>query len=122
MDAVCLHGGHRDETHNYAIIRGVRPKKPKLDDDDIYNRWSYTDWLLDEFNLHFPKLVFVCYDETTKAIGGVNYQGGKQKISRPKGQNANNVAVHVEQPKFSLMICATTSSDTTVNHLRPCVV
>ncbi|KAF1973714.1 hypothetical protein BU23DRAFT_598839 [Bimuria novae-zelandiae CBS 107.79] len=32
---------HRDHDHTYAIIRGVRPKKPELNDDNIRNRERY---------------------------------------------------------------------------------
>jgi transposase len=113
---------HRDPTHNYAIVRGVRPKKPALDDNDRSNRAVYSRWLIQEFNLHFPRLIFVCYDETLKAIGGKNIRGGKQKISRPQGANADRYSVQYKQPAFSLMICAATSTVTTANFPRPCLV
>lgn len=62
------------------------------------------------------------YNETSKAIGGSNYRGGKQFISRPRGRNANEFAIHEDPPKFSLMVCAATSTDTTCAIDRPCLV
>lgn len=113
---------HRDATHNYAIVRGVRTKKLPLEDEAMTLRRNYSNWLIDEYNLRFPNIVFVCYDETYKAIGGKNFRGGKKKISRPRGAEANHYALHEDPPKFSLMICAATSSDTTLAHKRPCIV
>ncbi|OCK96948.1 uncharacterized protein K441DRAFT_675452 [Cenococcum geophilum 1.58] len=113
---------HRGAEHPYAIVRGVQTKKPKLDEEDKYNRLDYADFLIAEFNLYFPRLIFVCYDETSKAIGGKNIRGGKRKISRPRGQNPNEIPVYKEPPAFSLMICAATSTDTTINYPQPCLV
>ncbi|KAF2189141.1 hypothetical protein K469DRAFT_701714, partial [Zopfia rhizophila CBS 207.26] len=76
---------HRDPEHDYAIIRKVRPKKSKLDEEDKKQQVNYSQWLIDEYNLRFPKLIFVCYDETSKPFGGTNNRGGKQKISAPRG-------------------------------------
>ncbi|KAF2179551.1 hypothetical protein K469DRAFT_716209, partial [Zopfia rhizophila CBS 207.26] len=58
---------HRDPEHDYAIVRKVRPKKSKLDEEDKKQR-----------------LIFVYYDETLKPFGGTNNCGGKQKISAPQ--------------------------------------
>ncbi|KAF2187420.1 hypothetical protein K469DRAFT_705112, partial [Zopfia rhizophila CBS 207.26] len=75
---------HRDPEHDYAIVRKVRPKKSKLDEEDKKQRVDYSQWLIDKYNLRFPKLIFVCYDETLKPFGGTNNCGGKQKISAPR--------------------------------------
>ncbi|KAF2190485.1 hypothetical protein K469DRAFT_386000 [Zopfia rhizophila CBS 207.26] len=114
---------HRDPEHDYAIIRKVRPKKSKLDEEDKKQRVDYSQWLIDEYNLRFPKLIFVCYDETSKPFRGTNNRGGKQKISAPRGRNVdlNNFAVHVDSPRFSLMICAAVSSYVTCSYERPCI-
>lgn len=112
---------HRDPIHDYSIVKGVRVHKPALDDEALELRRNYCDWLIAEYNL-CPKLIFVCYDEALKGIGGRNGRGGKQGVWRPKGDNANDYPVHVKPAKFSLMICAATSTDTLVRHKRPCVV
>jgi hypothetical protein len=75
---------HRRRTH-YAILRGVRTKKPNLDDEAQELRRDYSNWLIREYNLHFPRLIFVCYDEKSTGIGGVNNRSGKRLISRPQG-------------------------------------
>ena len=113
---------HRDEEHNHASVRGARTKKPMLNEDAQRQRRVYSSWLIREYNLHYPKLIFVCYDETSKAIGGRNLRGGKQKISRPRGADANEFAIHFDQPQFNLIICAATSTDTHCDYLRPCVI
>lgn len=111
---------HRDAEQTKEIVRGVRTKKPPLNDSARLERVDYSYWLIREFNLHFPKLVFVCYDETSKPIGGITR---KQFQWRPKGQSSNIIPVHnATQPAFSLMICAATSSDTNIHVARPCIL
>ncbi|KAF1973287.1 hypothetical protein BU23DRAFT_554276 [Bimuria novae-zelandiae CBS 107.79] len=105
---------HRDHDHTYAIVRGVRPKKPELDDDDIRNRERYVAWILTTHKRFAPKLIFVCYDETSKSIGGRNLRGGKRYVWRARGAPANKYALPYRPPSFSLMICAATSTDTTI--------
>ncbi|KAF2179742.1 hypothetical protein K469DRAFT_716110 [Zopfia rhizophila CBS 207.26] len=80
---------HRDPEHDYAIVRKVRPKKSKLDEEDKKQRVDYSQWLIDKYNLRFPKLIFVCYDETSKPFGGTNNCGGKQKISAPRAKTGS---------------------------------
>ncbi|KAF2022477.1 hypothetical protein EK21DRAFT_95672 [Setomelanomma holmii] len=114
---------HRDQDHDYAIVRGVRPKKPELDDEDIDRRKRYVAWILTTYKRFAPRLIFVCYDETSKSIGGRNNRGGKQYVWRPRGAPANNYALPYRPPAFNLMICAATSTDTTLSSLkRPCLV
>ncbi|KAF1358673.1 hypothetical protein EJ07DRAFT_179378 [Lizonia empirigonia] len=114
---------HRDQEHDYAIVRGVRPKKPELDDDDIRNRERYCAWIFFTYDRFAPRLIFVCYDETSKSIGGRNNRGGKQYVWRPRGAPANQYALPYRPPAFNLMICAATSSDTTLTSpKRPCLV
>ncbi|KAF1357643.1 hypothetical protein EJ07DRAFT_157637 [Lizonia empirigonia] len=114
---------HRDQEHDYAIVRGVRPKKPELDDDDIRNRERYCAWIFFTYDRFAPRLIFVCYDETSKSIGGRNNRGGKQYVWRPRGAPANQYALPYRSPAFNLMICAATSSDTTLTSpKRPCLV
>ncbi|KAF1355731.1 hypothetical protein EJ07DRAFT_182094 [Lizonia empirigonia] len=109
--------------HDYAIVRGVRPKKPELDDDDIRNRERYCAWIFFTYDRFAPRLIFVCYDETSKSIGGRNNRGGKQYVWRPRGAPANQYALPYRPPAFNLMICAATSSDTTLTSpKRPCLV
>jgi len=113
---------HRDDVHNYAIVRGVRTKKPNLDNEAQELRRDYLNWLIREYNLHFPRLIFVCYDEKSTGIGGVNNRGGKRLISRPRGADSNKFAIHEDPAKFSLMVCAATSTDTNCEMDRPCIV
>ena len=113
---------HRDATNNFSIVKRVRPKKPELDDDDLADRERYCTWIIYKFDHVYPKIVFVCYDETPKRIGGRNTKGGKQYVWMPKGRDANSVPCPYRPPAFTLMICAATSSDTTVSYLRPCIV
>ncbi|KAF1965992.1 hypothetical protein BU23DRAFT_336217 [Bimuria novae-zelandiae CBS 107.79] len=113
---------HRDDVHNYAIVRGVRTKKPRLDDEARELRRDYSHWLKKEFNLHFLRLIFVCYDEKSTAIGGTNNRGGKRLISRPRGADLNKFAIHADLAKFSLIVCAATSTDTNYDMDRPCIM
>ena len=112
---------HRDERHPYAIVRGSQLEKPSLDDEALHLRRNYSRWLIREFNLHFPRLVFVCYDESSKSIGGTR-TSFKPRISRPRGADPYTYARPTKPPKFTLMICAATSSDTNCEIDRPCVI
>jgi len=111
---------HRNEQHPYAIVRGSELDKPPLDEEALSSRRNYSNWLIREFNLHFPKLVFVCYDESSKSIRGSNPH--KHCISRPRGADPYTYARPARPPKFTLMICAATSSDTHCKMERPCVI
>ena len=117
---------HRDERHPYAIVRGSQLQKPALDDDALDDdaldeRRNYSKWLIREFNLHFPRIVFVSYDEISRTIGG-SRSSYKPRISRPRGADPYKYARPTEPPKFTLMICAATSSDTNCSMDRPCVI
>ena len=111
---------HRDEQHNYAITRGVRSKKPFLSVQDMFDRVSCCDWLLLQYKLNAGMIIFVCYDETSKGIGGLNNRGGKQFCTRPVGVNSNQFATHYKPALFNLMICAACSADVSIR--RPCRV
>ena len=111
---------YRDEQHNYAIVRGVRAKKPALSSQDMFDRVNYCDWLLLQYKLSAGMIIFVCYDETSKPIGGLNNRGGKKYITRPVGVNSNQVAIHYKPAPFILMICAACSTDVTIR--RPCKI
>lgn len=65
----------------------------------------------------------MCYDETLKPFGGTNVHGGKQKVSRPRGNHIdrNLYAAPVSAPNFSLMICAAASTDVNCSYPRPCI-
>ncbi|PVH92277.1 hypothetical protein DM02DRAFT_635494 [Periconia macrospinosa] len=113
---------HRDDAHPYAITRGIRSKKPKLNDEAQLERCKYSGWIIEQSLLRVRGVIFVCYDETSKAMGGTNLRGGKQLYTRPVGVNSNDIAVPIKPPKFHLMICAATSTATRVSHKRPCVI
>ena len=104
---------YRDPDYDFAIVRGVRPKKPSLNESDRDLRIDYSYWLIASCIL-IPRLIFVSYDETSKTFGGNNIRGGKHKISRPKGRDANEFAIYKDPPFFKLSICAATSTNTTI--------
>ena len=54
----------------------------------------------------------MCYNEKLTAIRGVNNCSGKRLISRPRGANLNKFAIHEDLAKFSLIVCAATSTNT----------
>ena len=64
----------------------------------------------------------MCYDEKLTGISGVNNRGGKRLISRLRGVNSNKFAIHEDLAKFSLIVCAATSTDTNCKMDRPCIV
>jgi hypothetical protein len=114
---------HRDSVHNYAIVSGVRPLKLELDDEARSLREEYVAWILSTCSQFSVRIIFVCYDETNKAIGGRNNRGGKLRVWKRKGGDANKYAAPYRPPSFNLMICAATSTDSSLRSTkRPCLV
>jgi hypothetical protein len=64
----------------------------------------------------------VCYDEKLTNVRGVNNRGGKRLISRLQGSNSNKFAIHEDSAKFSLIVCAATSTNTYCEIDRPCIM
>ncbi|KAF1934597.1 hypothetical protein EJ02DRAFT_429207 [Clathrospora elynae] len=87
---------HRDAYHDYAIVKGVHPKKPELDDNDLRNRERYCLWIFMTYDRLAPKLIFVSYDEI------------------PGGKPVNKYALSYRPPAFWLMICVATSTNMTL--------
>jgi len=102
-----------DPAHPKPIRRRIQPKKPKLSKQHKQQRLQYSEWLQSTFHRLQNKVIFVCYDETYKSFGGSIYRG-KKRVSIEQGGDTNTVPFHEEEPKFQLMICVATSTDTRV--------
>ena len=91
---------HRDSTHNYDIVRGVRPLIPTLtimhfDDRDIFCQWAIIRVQ--------HGAIFIFTDESSIEVGGP--PRSKPKISRPKGQiDTFKRALPVQKVRFKMMI------------------
>jgi hypothetical protein len=106
-----------DGEHLYRIVRGVRPKKLALIEDDEKKRREYSRWILDTTSQGI-RVIFICSDEKWVDFGRGDRH--KQKISRPEGASSLSYARAQRKPRFTVKIWAAACLDNRIT--RPFAV
>ena len=102
------------------IVRGIRPKKPPLNAQQKELRFNHCIWLQDIIKRTNGNVIFICSDESPKQFGPGQSGGGKARVSRPMGVNANEYAMHDPPVQFSFSFWGAMCSDPSIP--RPCIV
>ncbi|TKA46699.1 hypothetical protein B0A49_12811, partial [Cryomyces minteri] len=99
----------KDTERPWRIVRGVRPRKPQLDEEDEKKRYEYSIYCLRLLYSPTIRVIIICSDEKDVSFGGASRY--RQKISRPEGGNSYHYARAQEKPKFVVKIWAACCSD-----------
>ncbi|KAF2801988.1 uncharacterized protein BDZ99DRAFT_552320 [Mytilinidion resinicola] len=111
---------HTDPLCHGPIVRGIPPKKPALNASQKEARFEHCSWLEDLIKRTQGKVIIICSDESRKQFGPGHSGGGKARVSRPMGKDANEYAIPEKSAKFSFSFWGAMCSDDRIP--RPCIV